>query len=475
MVFADLFFLFIFFPLCLLCYYMAKSIRTKNIVLIIFSLLFYAWGEKLWFLLPLSALFNWAIGLWIEKTRESAQGKLAVAVGLIGDIGLLLVFKYTDFFISNFNGIFGTNVPLPGVHLPIGISFFTFQAISYVLDCYWETVEVQKKFPKFLLYLSLFPQLIAGPIVRYSVVEKEIDQRSVSASDIAEGIQRVIIGLAKKAIVANSLYAIVSEMLGEEGQFIASQSFLGTWFGIILYALYVYYDFSAYSDMAIGMGRMFGFHFDENFDHPFVCTTIAEFWQRWHISLGSFFRDYLLYVKIFGKNRIYLSLFLVWFCTGMWHGAAWNFILWGLFYGCFMFFEQKMGRKRMKKWPTLVKHIYTKVVITIGFGIFMFVNMKDLGIFFRNISGVSMILGKTGFADRQGWSFFVRNLFLIVAAIACSLPLLPKLKKTFLESRNDTVYTVGRIAAVVGCLALLIVSVIFLIDNTNNPFLYFRF
>lgn len=475
MVFADLFFLFVFLPLCLLCYYLAKTIKAKNIVLIIFSLLFYAWGEPLWFLLPLSALFNWLIGLWIGEKRDTAGAKAAVAIGLIGDIGLLLVFKYTNFFINNINGLLGTSLPLRNIRLPIGISFFTFQAISYVMDCYWETVGVQKKFHKFLLYLSLFPQLIAGPIVRYSVVEQEIDNRHVSPSDIAEGIQRVIIGLAKKAIIANSLFAIVKEMLGEEGQFIASQSFLGTWLGIILYALYVYYDFSAYSDMAIGMGRMFGFHFNENFDHPFVCTTIAEFWQRWHISLGSFFRDYLLYVRIFGKNRVYVSLFLVWFCTGMWHGASWNFILWGLFYGLFMFFEQKMGRKRMKKWPTLVKHIYTKLVIIIGFGIFMFVNLKNLGIFFRNISGVSMILGKAGFADQQGWSFFVRNIFLIVAAIACSLPLLPKLKKFVLESRSDTVYTVGRIGAVVGCLVLLVVSVIFLIDNTNNPFLYFRF
>lgn len=475
MVFADLFFLFVFLPLCLLCYYLAKTIKAKNIILIIFSLLFYAWGEPLWFLLPLSALFNWLIGLWIGKTRETPVAKLAIAVGVIGDLALLLVFKYTDFFITNLNGLLGTNMPLRHIQLPIGISFFTFQAISYIMDCYWETVGVQKKFYKFLLYLSLFPQLIAGPIVRYSVVEQEIDNRSVSASDLAEGIQRVIIGLAKKVIVANNLWTIVIALFGENGELVGGLSFLGTWFAVIIYALYVYFDFSAYSDMAIGMGRMFGFHFDENFDHPFACTTIAEFWQRWHISLGSFFRDYLLYVKIFGKNRIYLSLFLVWFCTGMWHGAAWNFIFWGLFYGCFMFFEQKMGRKRMKKWPTVVKHIYTKVVIIIGFGIFFFEDLGKLGLFFRNISGVSLVMGKIGFADVQGWSLLVRNILLIAAAIAVSLPLLPKLKKSVLESRSDTVYSVGRIAAVVGCFVLLIVSAILLVDNTNNPFLYFRF
>lgn len=475
MVFADLFFLFVFLPLCLLCYYMAKKIKTKNTVLIIFSLLFYAWGEPLWFLLPISAAFNWGIGLMIGKTRNTAGAKLAVALGLIGDLGLLLVFKYTDFFVTNINGLLGTSIPLSHIQLPIGISFFTFQAISYVMDCYWETVDVQKHFSKFLLYLCLFPQLIAGPIVRYSVVEKEIDNRRVDSNDLSEGIQRIIIGLAKKAIVANNLWAIVTALFGENGELVGSLSFLGTWFAVIIYALYVYFDFSAYSDMAIGMGRMFGFHFNENFDHPFACQTIAEFWQRWHISLGSFFRDYLLYVKIFGKNRIYVSLFLVWFCTGMWHGAAWNFIFWGLFYGCFMLFEQKMGRKRMKKWPTLVKHIYTKFVIIIGFGIFFFEDLGSLGQFFKNISGYSLVSGQIGFADLKGWSLLVRNIFLIIAAIACSLPLLPKLKKTVLESRSDTVYTVGRIGAVVGCIALLIVSAILLVDNTNNPFLYFRF
>lgn len=277
---------------------------------------------------------------------------------------------------------------MPQITLPIGISFYTFQAISYILDCYWETVDVQPKYHKFLLYLSLFPQLIAGPIVRYSVVEQEIDNRSVNATDLCEGALRVILGLAKKVIIANNLWSIVNTFFGKD---ITGLSVLGTWYTIIVYSLYVYFDFSGYSDIAIGLGRMFGFHFDENFRHPFACTTIAEFWQRWHISLGSFFRDYLLYVPFFGKPRKYFGLFLVWFCTGLWHGAAWNFILWGLYYGCFMLFEQKMGKKRMKKWPIVWKHVYTKLVIILGFGIFYFEDLGQLGQFFLNITGISMI------------------------------------------------------------------------------------
>ena len=361
---------------------------------------------------------------------------------------------------------------MPQITLPIGISFYTFQAISYVLDCYWETVKVQHQYKKFLLYLSLFPQLIAGPIVRYSVVEDEIDNRSITMNDLCEGALRVIVGLAKKVIVANNLWVIVDAFFGKD---ITGLSVLGTWYTVIAYSLYVYFDFSGYSDIAIGLGRMFGFHFDENFTHPFACKTIAEFWQRWHISLGSFFRDYLLYVPIFGKNRKYLSLFLVWFCTGVWHGAAWNFILWGLYFGFFIFFEQKLGKKRIKKWPIWWKHIYSKLVIIIGFGIFYFEDLSQLGQFFVNISGISMIANGAPFTDPMTFSSFRNNLFLIAAAIIASLPVLPKLKSYFLESRNDAVYAIGRIGSVTICIGLLIVLSIMLVDATNNVFLYWRF
>lgn len=473
MVFADLFFIYFFLPLCLICYFAARSIKAKNTVLIIFSLIFYAWGEPLWVLLLLfSSVFNWAVGLAIEKHRDKPGAKVAVGLGIAMDLALLLIFKYSAFFVENINALLGISLTVPQIRLPIGISFFTFQAISYIMDCYWETVQVQHSYKKFLLYLSLFPQLIAGPIVRYSVVEHEIDNRTISINDLCDGALRAILGLAKKVIIANSLYEIVDTFFGGD---ISGLSFLGTWFTVIIYSLYVYFDFSGYSDIAIGLGRMFGFHFDENFNHPFACKTIAEFWQRWHISLGSFFRDYLLYVPIFGKNRKYFNLFLVWFCTGMWHGASWNFIFWGLYFGFFIFFEQKLGKKRIKKWPTWWKHIYSKLVIIIGFGIFYFEDLGQLGQFFKNIFLVNSIQGNAPFFDSLTWSAFLNNIFLIVVAIAISLPLLPKIKAFFLNNKNDKIYTLGRVGALVGCIALLIISSILLVNATNNPFLYFRF
>ncbi len=340
------------------------------------------------------------------------------------------------------------------------------------MDCYWGTVSVQLSFRKFLLYLSLFPQLIAGPIVRYSVVEQEITNRSTSINDLCEGSMRVIIGLAKKVIIANNLYTIVSTFYGSS---ITSLSIFGNWYTVIVYSLYVYYDFSGYSDIAIGLGRIFGFHFNENFTHPFACKSIAEFWQRWHISLGSFFKDYLLYVPILGRPRIYFNLFLVWFCTGLWHGAAWNFILWGLYFGVFMFFEQAVAKKWMKKWPIWVKHIYSKIVIAVGFGIFYFEDLEQLGQFFKHIFGISLITDHVAFFDALTTSSMVSNCFLIIVAIVLSLPVFPKVKNFFLEHRNQQIYLAGRLGAVIGCMLLLAISSLLLVDATNNPFLYFRF
>ncbi len=480
MVFADLFFLYCFLPLCLICYFIAKKLKTKNLVLIIFSLVFYAWGEPLYVLLLLfSAAMNWFMGLRIGQNRDTKKGKIMLGVTIAVNIGFLVIFKYLGFLVENFNGLFHAGIPVPQISLPIGISFFTFQAVSYIIDCYWDTVTPQKSFRKFLLYLSLFPQLIAGPIVRYSVVEKEIDKRSVSPADISEGVMRFIVGLAKKVIIANNLYAIVTQFYGDvnRNQYadISNLSFLGTWFVVICYSLYVYFDFSGYSDMAIGLGRIFGFHFDENFKYPFICKSISEFWQRWHISLSSFFRDYLFYVPIFGRPRKYLNLFLVWFCTGLWHGAAWNYIFWGLYFGLFLLLEIKIGKKRMKKWPKVLSHIYSKLVIVIGFGIFCFSDMTQLGNFFANISGVSMMSHGNAFADPVTWSVCLKNLFLVLVAIVVSTPILQKIKSFFFEWGNNVVYTTGKMLATAGCLYLLIMSSILLVDSTNNPFLYFRF
>lgn len=473
MVFADLFFIYFFLPICLIFYFAFKKLEARNTVLIVFSLIFYAWGEPIWVLLLLfSATFNWFMGLLISKNADTKVSKVIVGTAITVNLALLLVFKYSAFFVENINGLFRASLTVPSIALPIGISFFTFQAISYILDCYWGTVKAQKRFKNFLLYLTLFPQLIAGPIVRYSVVEQEITHRRITAADLSEGALRVIVGLSKKVIIANNLYTIVESFFGAD---VSGLSTLGTWYTVIAYSLYVYFDFSGYSDIAIGLGRMFGFHFDENFKHPFACKTIAEFWQRWHISLGSFFRDYLLYVPIFGKNRKYFNLFLVWFCTGMWHGASWNFILWGLYFGCFIFFEQKLGKKKLKKWPIWVKHIYSKIVIIIGFGIFYFEDLSQLGKFLLNFFGISMITNGNAFFDQLTWTSFTNNCFLFIGAVIFSLPILPVVKKFFLESDNPAIYAVGKVGSTVCCAGLLIILSILLVDATNNPFLYFRF
>ena len=473
MVFSSLIFIYLFLAVVFVAYFSCKKLRQKNIVLVIASLVFYAWGEPVWVVMLLfSAFSNWAFALGIEKFRDKAGAKLCTAGAIVTDLALLIIFKYSGFIVENINAVSGAGIPVPQIVMPIGISFFTFQAISYIMDCYWETVEPQKSYGRFLLYLSLFPQLVAGPIVRYSVIEKEITSRRSTPADICEGATRAIIGVSKKVIVANNLYAVVEQFFGTD---ISGLSFLGTWYTVILYSLYVYFDFSGYSDIAIGLGRMFGFHFNENFNYPFICKTISEFWQRWHISLSSFFRDYLFYAPVFGRPRKYFNLFLVWFCTGMWHGASWNFILWGLYFGIFIFIETLIGKKRMKKWNKVLTHIYSKVIIVIGFGIFYFTDFGQLGRFFLNITGVSMISNGNPFYDILTWNSFLNNIWLILFAIVVSMPVLPKIKHFFFEWGNNRVYAFGKIAGTLICCALLVISSILLVDNTNNPFLYFRF
>ena len=334
MVFSSLFFLYVFLPLCLICYAAFKKLKYRNMVLIVFSLIFYAWGEPLCvFLLIFSTMVNYLLALLIRKYRGGRGAKIAVTTAVVFDLAMLGVFKYSGFIAENLNVILPFDIPVPDIMLPIGISFYTFQIISYMVDCHWEKVKVQKSFYKFLMYVSLFPQLVAGPIVRYSTIEAEINERHTTITDVAEGISRFSVGLAKKVLIANNLSTVVDSFF--KGN-ISELSVVGTWFAVIAYAMQIYFDFSGYSDMAIGLGRIFGFHFDENFKYPFICKDVSEFWQRWHISLGSFFRDYLLYIPIFGKRRKYGGLFLVWFCTGLWHGASWNYIIWGLYFGAFI-------------------------------------------------------------------------------------------------------------------------------------------
>ncbi len=470
MLFADLLFIFAFLPLCFAFYFMFKSIKAKNVILIIFSLIFYACGEPIKILLFIaSALINYLLALWMDKARGTPKSKLALILSLIYNIGMLGIFKYTDFMIGNINGLFGTSIPLLHIALPLGISFYTFQIISYMIDVYWEKVPVQKKFHKLLLYISLFPQLVAGPIVRYQTIAEEIDNRITTVNDAFEGGIRIIIGLSKKVLLANNLNVLVQNCFGNN---VAEASVTATWIGVIAYSMQVYFDFSGYSDMAIGIGRVFGFHFDENFRHPFMCRSISEFWQRWHISLGSFFRDYLLYLPIFGKRRAVLSLFLVWFTTGLWHGASWNYVIWGLYFGIFIFIETKIGKKKLKNAPTVLMHVYNKLVILIGFGIFKFENMQDLGNFFKNLVGAN----GNELINSAATDALMSHIYVFIIAIIACFPLSAYLKKRF-ESSNPLSYSVAAVCVTAYVILLLFIDTSVLVKtfSSNNPFLYWNF
>lgn len=475
MVFSRLFFIFFFFVICIIAYASSGSIKQKNNILLISSLIFYAWGEPFYILLLLvSSFVNYISALLIEKFRGKTLDSVITFLAIAFNLLALGYYKYSGFIAENINALFSSDIiSAPDIdHMPIGISFFTFQTISYIIDCHWEEIHAEKSYRNFLMYLSLFPQLIAGPIVRYSTVAEEIHNRKICISDIRYGLNRFILGLSKKVILADNLYEIVKNTFGEADNGFANVSnatFVGAWLGAILYAMYIYFDFSGYSDMAIGMGRIFGFHFDENFNHPFICKDVTEFWQRWHISLSTFFRDYLLYVPIFGKRRKYGGLFLVWFCTGLWHGASWNFIIWGLYYGLFVFIEMKIGKKNMKKIPIVLRHIYNKLVIIIGFGIFYFEDLGKLGTFIRTLFG----FGGNGFINSIDKMSFVNNIFLIILAVICTFPIINIFKK--LSEKNYTANVVISFSTTWVCAFLLLLCSLLLVNSTNQPFLYFRF
>ncbi|MGN0592271.1 MAG: MBOAT family O-acyltransferase [Ruminococcus sp.] len=431
-------------------------------------MIFYAWGEPvyLWLLL-FATCMNYVFGRAITYGNGGSGSKLGFAFAMVMNLGLLVGVKYTGFFIENINAVSGANLPVPDLPLPMGLSFYTFRAISYIVDCYWGKIRAESKFSCFLLYMTLFPITTQGPIVRYETIQTQLHARTTTVLDFSEGLGRVVIGLAKKVLLADQLANIVDQFLG--GSAIEAQTALGTWYGVILYALQIYFDFSGYSDMALGIGRLFGFRFEENFRHPFLCKDVTEFWQRWHISLGTFFKDYVLYMPIFGKRRKYGGLFLVWFCTGLWHGASWNFIIWGLYYGLFILIEMLIGKKTMKKIPLSIRHLYNKLVIIVGFGIFYFTDLGKLLTCLKNL----FFMGGNGVTDVVLTTSIRNNLFLILAAVLCCFPLLEIPKK---RMQNDaklylTMQTVGTVLAA----ALLLVSSIFLVNATNRPFLYLQF
>ncbi len=481
MVFSSLVFLCVFFPLQMLAYALAKSIEAKNTVLILFSLAFYAWGEPLYILILLFMAFaDWLISQWIEKYRTSGWGKAFLILGCFINLGLLCFFKYGAFVTENTHQWFGVPEIVPQIALPIGISFYTFQLLSYLADVYRGEVPAQKKFRRLLLYVCLFHQCIAGPIVRYKDVSEQILSRWVESEDMRTGINRFCSGLAKKVMLANVCGKLAVLTIGEglaqdTAGLIKLQSApaLSLWLGCFAYMLQIYLDFSAYSDMAIGMGLMIGFHYKENFDYPYLSRSITEFWRRWHMSLSSFFRDYV-YIPLGGnrkgKARQALNLLVVWFLTGMWHGAGWNFILWGLYYFLFLALE-KFLIPRLRQLPAFFAHLYTLLVVFFGWVLFYF---RDLSQGWTVLKGLFCLNGNAPISF-ESRTMLLNYCFLLAAAVIACTPLPRMLYHKICSSQNRAAVLLGTVLEWVLPAAALVFSVSLLVGDSYNPFLYTQF
>jgi alginate O-acetyltransferase complex protein AlgI len=475
MVFASLLFLFVFLPLNLIFYYTSKNPMWRNWVLIVFSLIFYGWGEPIWItLLIISSFFDYGNALFIEKHRGTKWAKFGLLVTLIFNLSLLATFKYDVFLVTQVNNLLGTDFQAPGYALPFGISFYTFHTISYVVDVYRGDINAQRSFPKFLMYVSIYSSLVAGPIIRYAHVEKEINGRIETLKDFSLGLSRFCIGLFKKVIIANVAAELVRKYMGDNTDplnfaELASLSSLEAWVGLIMFAIQIYFDFSGYSDMAIGLGRMFGFHFRENFDYPYISKSISEFWRRWHISLGSIFRDYV-YIPLGGnKKHVYLNLFIVWFLTGMWHGPSWNFIFWGLYFFIFIALEKAFLLKALDKVPSFFSHFYALIIIIPGWVIFYFTETDMLWAYVQKL--FSFGPGANGNADVL--NTLSTHLFWFILAIILCMPVYNKVK-TYIDKKASRV-TFFDTATIGFNVLLLFICVAQLVGKSYNPFIYFRF
>lgn len=487
MVFSSLLFVYAFLPLCLIAYGVARNIKAKNIVLLIFSLIFYTWGEPVYVLLLLSMTFcDWLFALGIEKSGDSGKKrKILLILTCIVNLGLIGVFKYTGFVLTNVQSIFGVPEVIPKIILPIGISFYTFQLLSYVIDVYRKEVPAQKNFFWLLLYSSLFHQCIAGPIVRYKDVQREITDRKPLPQEITAGIMRFTTGLAKKALLANNCGTLADKLLVADTLIAAtpeaaltelsSRSVAGLWLGVLFYMLQIYLDFSAYSDMAIGMGMMMGFHFKENFQYPYTAKSVTDFWRRWHISLGSFFRDYV-YIPLGGnrkgKIRTYFNILVVWLLTGLWHGASWNFVLWGLFFCIFLIIEKIGLLKILIKIPAIFSHIYLLIVVYFGWILFRFSDFRFIPVVLKGMFGAN----GNPLTDFETKTTLMGNIFFVVVALIAITPLVKtifaKLKPNKERRLLHVTYTLGE---TVLPLVLLLLSTLALVGDKYNPFLYFQF
>lgn len=468
MVFSSLEFLTIFLPAVILLYYASPS-RLRNSLLLFFSLVFYAWGEPVYVLIMVfSIVMNYLFGLGIYKTENSKKlQKTVLALSVIANLGMLGVFKYSNFAIDNINALFGTDIPAADIALPIGISFFTFQAMSYVFDVYRHTAQVQKNVFNFGLYISLFPQLIAGPIVRYSTVADEINCRTVSFDKTAYGIKRFLTGLAKKVLLANNIGYLWSQLSAQGSDLSACSA----WLCAIAYTFQIYFDFSGYSDMAIGLGHIFGFTFLENFDYPYISKSITEFWRRWHISLSTWFKEYL-YIPLGGNRKGTVkqirNILIVWLLTGLWHGASWNFALWGLYYGFCLLFEKFILNKFIDKIPSVFRHIYTIIIVIFGWVLFSVEDTSMLAAY------LGSMFGANGFSDASFAYNFTSNVVLLAVLIIASTPIGAKTGNAIKNklSKHQAVFST---AEIIWYVILFVLCVAYLVDSTYNPFIYFRF
>ena len=468
MVFSSLIFIFIFLPLVLVSYYIAPR-RLRNTVILLASLLFYAWGEPTYIILIIiSILINYLGALLIRvHIKNKDKSKFIFITLLLIDISILFFFKYYGFAIECLGSIIGLDLKVKSISLPLGISFYTFQQISYIADIYMQKVKPERNLIDFATYITMFPQLIAGPIVKYDDIHKQLANRKESINKFGEGVQRFIIGLGKKVILANNI-GVISTQVKEVN--LNDLSIVLSWIGIIAFTLQIYFDFSGYSDMAIGLAKMFGFDFLGNFDYPYISKSITEFWRRWHMSLGGWFREYI-YIPLGGNKKGTLiqvrNLFIVWFTTGLWHGASTNFVVWGLYFGVILFIEKIYLKDLLKKIPSMFSHIYTLIIVMIGWVIFDMNTLTDSGHYIKIMFG----FGNNIFIDNLAKYILTNNFIILLIGLICSTKLIKiymnKIKSTF---RENDVFLITAIN-----LLILIISTAYLVGASYNPFLYFRF
>lgn len=468
MLFSSIVFLFSFLPAVMILYYLLP-VRFRNVILLLASLVFYAWGEPVYlFLMLLSILFNYFSGLDIARNlQDKRAAKRSLVFNLIINLAVLGFFKYEGFVLDTLNGILPVHISYHALPLPIGISFYTFQILSYIIDVYRGNVKVQTNLPNFALYVTMFPQLIAGPIVQYADVDEQLASREISRTKFGEGSMYFIRGLAKKVLLANTSGMIFTEVSGLAKGNIAVVT---AWLGAFAYMFQIYFDFSGYSDMAIGLGKMFGFEFNMNFNYPYVSKSITEFWRRWHISLSSWFRDYV-YIPLGGsrvsKIKHIRNLLIVWFLTGLWHGAAWNFVAWGLYYGVILIIEKYLLSPVLDRLPDVVRHIYSIVLVVIGWVLFFSSSFGQAADYIRVMFGA----GAHGFADRESMYLLTSNLILWLILIFGSTPLVHFRYEHMLRTKKWNTTIINSVVYA----ALFIVCIAYLVTETYNPFLYFRF